>query len=57
MSITPTLHGNGFWNTGGMDNSSATALPSSMSVTFGAPGTYQFFCLVHPFMHGTISVK
>ncbi len=53
----PTLHGNGFWNTGAMDNSSATVLPSSMSVTFGAPGTYQFFCLVHPFMHGTISVK
>jgi plastocyanin len=56
-SITPALHGNGFWNTGAMDHSSATVLPSSMSVTFGAPGTYQFFCLVHPFMHGTISVK
>jgi plastocyanin len=56
-TLTPTLHGNGFWNTGAMDHSSATALPSSMSVTFGAPGTYQYFCLVHPFMHGTITVK
>jgi plastocyanin len=56
-SLAPTSHGNGFWNTGVMDASSATPLPSSGSVTFTAPGTYQFYCLIHPFMHGTITVQ
>ena len=53
-SLSPTLHGNGFWNSGGMDASSATALPNSSSVTFTAPGTYTFYCLIHPFMKGTV---
>jgi len=26
------------------------------TVTFAAPGTYQFFCMIHPFMHGTVTV-
>jgi len=57
-SLTPTLHGNGFWNSGVMDRSSTTpALPSSNAVTFAAPGTYQFYCLIHPFMHATITVQ
>jgi plastocyanin len=56
-SLTPTLHGNGFWNTGIMDASSATPLPNSGSVTFTAAGTYQFYCLIHPFMHGTVTVQ
>jgi plastocyanin len=55
--LTPTLHGNGFWNAGVMDTSNATPLPSENAVKFGAPGTYQFVCLIHPFMHGTIIVK
>jgi plastocyanin len=56
-SLTPTVHGNGFWNTGFMDASSATPLPNSGSVTFAAAGTYQFYCLIHPFMHGTVTVQ
>jgi plastocyanin len=56
-SLTPTAHGNGFWNSGVMDNSSATPLANSNSVTFTAPGTYQFYCLIHPFMHGTVTVQ
>jgi plastocyanin len=57
-ALTPTLHGNGFWNTGVMDSSSATPqLPSSNQVTFAAPGTYQFYCMIHPFMHGTVTVQ
>ncbi len=56
-SLSPTLHGNGFWNAGVMDNTSATPLPNSSSLTFGAAGTYQFYCLIHPFMHGTITVQ
>jgi plastocyanin len=40
-----------------MDESNATPLQSSNSVTFNAPGTYQFYCLIHPFMHATVVVK
>jgi plastocyanin len=56
-SLSPTLHGNGFWNAGVLDNSSATPLPNSSSVMFSAAGTYQFYCLIHPFMHGTVVVQ
>jgi plastocyanin len=56
-SLTPTSHGNGFWNTGVLDAASSTPLPSQGSVTFGAAGEYQFYCLIHPFMHGTVVVR
>jgi plastocyanin len=56
-TLAPTLHGNGFWNSGVMDGSSATALPGSSQVTFGAPGTYDFYCLIHTFMKGTVVVQ
>jgi plastocyanin len=58
-ALTPTSHGNGFWNSGVLDEDPATPasfLPPSRQVTFAAPGTYQVFCLIHPFMHGTINV-
>jgi plastocyanin len=56
-ALTPTFHGNGFWNSGVMDQSSTTpALPASNAVTFAAPGTYTFYCLIHPFMKGTVTV-
>jgi plastocyanin len=56
-TLTPELHGNGFWNSGALDTAAATPLPESNSVTFGAAGTYQFYCLIHPFMHGTVNVQ
>jgi plastocyanin len=56
-ALTPTLHGNGFWNGGVQDGTAATILPNSTKVTFSAPGTYQFYCLIHPFMHGTITAQ
>jgi plastocyanin len=56
-TLVPTLHGNGFWNSGVLDGSSATPLPNSSKVTFGAPGTYNFYCLIHPFMKGTVNVQ
>jgi plastocyanin len=56
-TLTPALHGNGFWSTGLLDTSNATPLPASGSVTFGAAGDYQFYCLIHPFMHGTVKVQ
>jgi plastocyanin len=55
--LTPSSHGNGFWNSGFIDSSNATPLPTNNAVTFAAAGTYQFYCLIHPFMHGTVVVK
>jgi plastocyanin len=51
-----TSHGNGFANTGGLDVDKATPLPPSGTIKFTQPGTYNFICLVHPFMHGTVVV-
>jgi plastocyanin len=55
-SLTPQLHGNGFWNSGAIDLDNATPLPPSNSVRFDAPGSYTFYCLIHPFMKTTITV-
>ena len=55
--ITPALHGNGFWNTGIMDTVVASLRPPSGKVTFATPGTYEYVCLIHPTMKGTISVQ
>jgi plastocyanin len=54
--LSPALHGNGFWNSGVMDASSKTRVPGSNSITFNTPGPYSFYCLIHPFMHGTVIV-
>jgi plastocyanin len=56
-TLTPTLHGNGYWNSGALDATSATPLPAADKVTFGAPGTYTYYCLVHPFMKATVTVQ
>jgi plastocyanin len=57
-TLTPALHGNGFWNSGVLDASSATPqLAGSNSVKFGAPGKYDFYCVIHPFMKGTVTVQ
>jgi plastocyanin len=56
-ALTPVFHGNGFWNSGGLDLDSTTrTVPPSNRVTFAGPGTYQVFCLIHPFMHATVTV-
>lgn len=53
-----TNHGNGFANVGALDNDPATKpIPSSGQIDFTQAGTYQFICLIHPNMHGTIIVK
>ena len=56
-ALTPLLHGNGFWSSGALDPNPKTPLPQSNSVTFAAAGTYEFYCLIHTFMHGTITVQ
>ena len=55
-SVTTSMHGDGFYNSGLLDNATASPLPSSTKVTFGAAGTYQLICLVHPFMKSTVTV-
>lgn len=55
-SITPTSHGNGFWSSGVLDTDKASPVPASSRVSFGAPGTYDFYCLIHPQMHGVVKV-
>jgi plastocyanin len=56
-TLTPALHGNGFWNSSPLDPVAATPPPQTSAVRFGAPGTYQFYCLIHPYMHGTVVVQ
>jgi plastocyanin len=58
IKLSPASHGgSGFANTGALDRDSSTPLKPSATITFTAPGTYHFICLVHPFMHGVIVVK
>lgn len=56
-SLTPTLHGNGFWNSGLMDTSATTPLSAANAVTFSQAGTYEFYCLIHTSMHATVTVQ
>jgi len=53
----PTMHGNGFWNSGLLDSDELTPLPASTQVRFGQPGTYTYLCLIHPFMQGQVTVN
>jgi plastocyanin len=56
--LTPVLHGNGFWNSGALDQDPATTtVPPRNAVNFAAPGVYQVFCMIHPFMHATVTVQ
>ena len=31
--------------------------PPANQVTFGAPGKYDFYCMIHPFMKATVTVQ
>ena len=55
--LDPAQHGNGFFNVGILDRDAATPLnPGEARVTFNKPGTYNYICLVHPDMKGSIVV-
>lgn len=56
IPLSPAAHGNGFANLGGLDRDPTTPLPASGKIRFTTPGIYQFVCLIHPMMHGTIIV-
>jgi plastocyanin len=49
-------HGDGFLNSGVLDGSSKTLFPQKFTVSFSKAGTYNFFCAIHPFMTGKITV-
>ena len=57
VSLSPTTHGNGFWSSGALDSVSASPLPVDASVKFDTPGTYAYYCLIHPFMAGSVTVQ
>jgi plastocyanin len=57
-AFSPTIHGNGFWNSGTMDALAATpTVPGATQLTFSTPGTYTYHCLIHPFMKATVVVQ
>jgi plastocyanin len=57
LVVNGTSHGNGFVNTGMLDDVKASPLPKSNTVTFSKPGTYQYYCIVHGAdMKGTVTV-
>jgi plastocyanin len=55
VSLNPNLHGNGFWGSGFMDSASSTPFPKRTQVKIVAPGTYAFYCLIHPFMKTVVT--
>ena len=57
VAVNAALHGNGFWNSGALDVDKNTPSPESSSVKFDAAGTYKYYCLIHPFMVGTVTVQ
>jgi plastocyanin len=57
-SLSSTSHGNGFWNSGGLDAFTQTAqVPDRNAVKFTQAGSFTFYCLVHPFMKATVTVQ
>jgi plastocyanin len=57
--LTKASHGDGFWNSGVLDvlaSTPDTLIPDHRAVTFGQAGTYDFYCMVHPQMHGQVVV-
>jgi plastocyanin len=56
LVLTGVNHGNGFLNTGLLDDDISTPLDSKATVTFARRGTYPYICLVHPGMVGEVVV-
>ena len=55
VSYDGTNHGDGFLNSGVLDGDSKTPFPQKFTVSFSKPGTYTFFCAIHPEMVGKIT--
>lgn len=57
LSISPTTHGNGFLNSGVLFGSGFPRGPRGFSVTFATPGVYDYRCIVHSDMKGSVTVS
>ncbi len=55
-SYGPTLHGNGFWNTGFLGGAPGPPAGRTGKLRFDTPGTWTYSCLLHPFMRGEVEV-
>jgi plastocyanin len=59
IAVTSTSHGytDGFSNSGALDRDADTPpVPPSAQLKFTQAGTFNYICLIHPFMHGTVIV-
>jgi amicyanin len=45
-----------FSSAGGMKSPVLASNQNTYSFTFATPGTYEYNCTIHPFMHGTVTV-
>lgn len=59
LTYDGTNHGNGYFGSGILQppGAPAAAGPSAFAVTFTKPGTYDYECVIHAGMDGTIVVK
>jgi plastocyanin len=57
VSYDGANHGDGFLNTGVLDGDPKTPFPQKFSLSFSKPGTYSYFCAIHTFMNGKITVN
>ncbi len=57
VSLTSRLHGNGFWNSGVMKPSPTSHVPAESQLRFPQVGTFRFFCLLHPGMQTSVTVR
>ncbi|HMJ36481.1 MAG TPA: hypothetical protein VK501_21435 [Baekduia sp.] len=55
VSYDGSNHGDGYLNSGVLDGDPKTVFPQKFTVSFSAPGTYSYFCAIHPFMTGKIT--
>lgn len=51
-----TNHGNGYFSSGFLDRNAGSPFPASVQVRFTQAGTYNYICLIHPQMRGTLRV-
>jgi plastocyanin len=56
VSYDGTNHGDGFLNSGVLDGDPKTPFPQKFTVSFSKAGTYSYFCAIHSFMTGKITV-
>lgn len=50
-------HGDGVVNSGVLDGDAKSQFAQKVTVSFSKPGTYSYFCAIHTFMTGKITVK